>query len=81
MGHFKNQLIAEQVELGDRVPAPKPAASHVAWDTRRNRRAWREARVERRRRARYRIAGYALTGAFYGVLTGFVAGVLVGMVV
>jgi hypothetical protein len=30
MGYFKNQLIADQVELGDRLPAPKPATDHVA---------------------------------------------------
>lgn len=30
MGAFKNQLIAEQVEEADRVPAPKPATSHVS---------------------------------------------------
>lgn len=30
MGYYKQQLIAEQVEVGDRVPAPKPATSHVA---------------------------------------------------
>ena len=30
MGYFKNKLIEDQVELGDRVPAPKPAADHVA---------------------------------------------------
>ena len=30
MGYFKNQLIADQVELGDRIPAPKPATDHVA---------------------------------------------------
>src|SRR6056297_3639474 len=30
MGYFKNKLIEQQVELGDRVPAPKPAADHVA---------------------------------------------------
>ena len=31
MGYFKNQLIANQVELGDRIPAPKPATDHVAY--------------------------------------------------
>lgn len=30
MGYFKQLLIAQQVEVGDRVPAPKPASSHVA---------------------------------------------------
>ncbi len=30
MGYWKNQLIAEQVEVGDRVPVPIPAANHVS---------------------------------------------------
>lgn len=30
MGYFKNELIAQQVEEGDRVPEPKPATEHVA---------------------------------------------------
>lgn len=30
MGYFKNELISQQVEVGDRVPAPKPATEHVA---------------------------------------------------
>lgn len=33
MGYFKQQLISEQVEVGDRVPAPKPASEHVALQT------------------------------------------------
>lgn len=31
MGYFKNQLIADQVELGDRVPPPIPARRHLAY--------------------------------------------------
>lgn len=30
MGGFKNQLIESQVELGDRIPAPKPWTYHTA---------------------------------------------------
>lgn len=33
MGYFKNQLIADQVELGDREPEPLPATRHVAYPT------------------------------------------------
>lgn len=44
MGYFKNQLIAEQVEVGDRVPAPKPASSHISLEGALGRRAMREAR-------------------------------------
>jgi hypothetical protein len=29
MGYFKNVLIEQQVELGDREPAPKPANDHI----------------------------------------------------
>lgn len=38
MGAFKNQIIAGQVEVGDRIPAPRPATSHVAFPERRMRR-------------------------------------------
>lgn len=38
MGGFKNELIAAQVEVGDRVPSPRPASSHVAFPERRLRR-------------------------------------------
>lgn len=31
MGYFKNQIIADQVELGDRVPPPIPARRHLAY--------------------------------------------------
>jgi hypothetical protein len=27
MGYFKSQIVADQVELGDRIPTPKPAGS------------------------------------------------------
>lgn len=30
MGAFKNQLIADQVEVGDRVPKPMPWYSHAS---------------------------------------------------
>jgi len=75
MGYFKNQLIAEQVELGDRVPAPKPAWHHVAWDTRRGRLAWEAAG----RRALRRAVGHWFAGGFFGILIGFIAGVMMGV--
>ena len=31
MGYYKNKLIEQQVELGDRVPAPKPASEHAVF--------------------------------------------------
>jgi len=30
MGYFKQIEISNQVELGDRLPAPKPAYTHIA---------------------------------------------------
>lgn len=35
MGYYKNQQIEQQVEVADRVPAPKPVTHHVAYPTRR----------------------------------------------
>lgn len=35
MGALKNQIVADQVELGDRIAAPKPAQTHVAFPSRR----------------------------------------------
>lgn len=32
MGYLKQELIAGQVEVGDRVPPPRPAQSHLAWN-------------------------------------------------
>ena len=34
MGYYKQQLIAGQVEVGDRVPTPKPASTHIGWNQR-----------------------------------------------
>jgi hypothetical protein len=30
LGYFKNELIAQQVEEADRIPAPIPASRHVS---------------------------------------------------
>jgi len=76
MGYFKNQLIADQVELGDRVPAPKPASSHVAYQHGiLSRRFVRNLEREHRdyHRATVTIAGVLALGA--GILIGFAAGV------
>ena len=79
MGYFKNQLIAEQVELGDRVPNPKPATDHVAYPTRKTNRHWydiSQAQVKNREVAyRYVVIGWLLIGASIG----FAAGVMVVM--
>lgn len=34
MGYFKQLEIANQVEVGDRIPAPKSATTHAAYPTR-----------------------------------------------
>ena len=66
MGGFKNQIIASQVEVGDRVPAPRPASSHVAFPERRLRR-----QVETGFARSLMKAERAKTGAF---VWGFVIG-------
>jgi hypothetical protein len=69
MGALKNQLIAEQVEVGDRIPAPKPATSHVAFPERRLQR-----KVEREFRGRLKrdmaqIRNSILSAYVLGALT------------
>ncbi len=36
MGYYKQQQIASQTELPERVPAPRPASSHVSLTVRRS---------------------------------------------
>lgn len=77
MGYFKNELIADQVEVGDRIPAPKPARMHVAYDTRRNARAtaeWASKRSKYRRRVFW---GWWWSGALTGLLAGCVTALVV----
>jgi hypothetical protein len=35
MGYYKQQAIAAEVELPERVPAPRPASSHITLQVRR----------------------------------------------
>jgi len=76
VGYFKNQLIAEQVELGDRVPAPKPATDHVAYPTRKTNRHWydiSQAQVKGREGSyRQVVIGWSLIGASIGLAAGVV---------
>lgn len=77
MGYFKNQLIAEQVELGDRVPAPRPAATHVAWNVGIVSRRWlRNVEREHRNYHRGRVATAVALATAAGIVAGFVVGVL-----
>lgn len=78
MGYPDNEIIEQQVELGDRVPAPRPAYQHIAWDTRANRKKQRAHAEKIFKGAMRRQTGFILTGVFYGALIGFILGVLVG---
>ena len=76
MGYYKNKLIEQQVELGDRVPAPKPASEHAVFyvpvESRRFARA-----LERGHRGRMRRMW--LTAGLGGLAVGVVAGVIAGL--
>lgn len=69
MGGFKNQIIASQVEVGDRIPQPKPWHSHASL----TRRSVRENEKLRRKLARFQkaellimfLGGVGLTGAIW----------------
>lgn len=79
MGYHKNQLIAEQVELGDRVPAPRSAESHVSL-TRRQTVDARRIAAERMREYRRAERGLAISGGLIGLALGICLGMIVGMV-
>jgi hypothetical protein len=49
MGYFKQLEIADQVEIADRIPAPKPATTHVSYPTRRLYREIERATEQNRR--------------------------------
>jgi len=66
MGAFKNILIANQVELGDRVPEPKPAQSHVALQKSLTRRHLRN--LERLRKAEHNAI--VIQSAAFGLSAG-----------
>lgn len=63
MGYHKNQLIASQVEVGDRVPEPKPWHSHASL-SRRTARELRKATARQYRSDIYYAAGMFGLGAF-----------------
>lgn len=76
MGYFKNQIIANQVELGDRIPEPKPASSHVANMGLVSRRMLRDLQQEQTDAHRGKLfSGIALALAV-GILIGFPLGVI-----
>jgi len=74
MGYFKNKIIAGQVEVGDRVPQPRPATSHVAFPSRRlQRQAEKGRRYVTQSRGQYQVAMAWVTVAALAV------GILVGV--
>lgn len=79
MGYFKNEIIANQVELGDRVPDLKPATSHIAL-TRRQTRDARNAARERAREWQRATRGLIWAGALIGLTFGLLMGAIVAEV-
>lgn len=68
MGGFKNQLIEQQVEVGDRVPEPIPSFRHVA-DSRRMIREKDKMWKDLMRRQRWELTRMFLLGVGLGVAT------------
>lgn len=69
MGYHKQQLIADQVEVGDRLPAPIPARHHVAL---RNTPSRKDRRLQERIRRDEIVAERIAAGCI-----GFVIGAIV----
>lgn len=76
MGYFKNQELEQVIEVGDRIPAPKPAHKHIAYPTRRSIRAARNRatqwRVQTRRELIVDIIAYGGIGLVVGTILGVV---------
>lgn len=79
MGYFKNQLIANQVELGDRIPEPKPATTHVALNRRQTVDARRAAAARMREYERV-TRGLVMSGGLIGLILGVIGGIALGVV-
>lgn len=77
MGYHKNQLIADQVELGDRIPAPKLASSHVANLSRKQMTEIRRNVERRSKRQAREFYWMTVSLVIIGALIGFVIGVAV----
>lgn len=70
MGYYKNRLIELQVEVGDRVPAPKPASEHVALRQPSKISGWRLHTTIPRTEYAWHMAVVAVTGLSVGFLIG-----------
>jgi len=79
MGYFKNEIIANQVELGDRMPQPKPATSHIAL-TRRQTVDARRVAAARRREWEKHMRGLTWSVGITGLTLGLGAGMAIGLV-
>lgn len=78
MGAFKNQLVADQVELGDRIPAPKPANPRVAHPSRKS---WRKAQMEHQKRIKRMTRELFLSAIVYVTIGAFLGAFITYMVV
>ena len=78
MGAFKNQLVADQVELGDRLPAPKPANASVAHPSRKS---WKKAQLEHRKRMKRMTRELYLTAIVYVTIGAFLGAFITYVVV
>jgi len=76
MGYYKNKELEQVIEVGDRVPAPKPATEHIAYPHRRSIRETRHRatqwRVQSRGQLIQDIIAYGVTGLVVGFILGAV---------
>jgi len=79
MGYPDNEIIAGQVELGDRIPEPKPAYRHVAYPTRKAAKQGRELARARVKKIEREILWGTLSTLVVGGVAGLVIGVLLGV--
>lgn len=80
MGYFKNKLIEQQVELGDRIPAPRPATSHLAYPSRRDVRQRRQIAEQRVKQYQRDLNGIGAAGGLIGLVLGVPLGLLAAVI-
>lgn len=77
MGYFKQLEIANQVEVGDRVPAPIPATAHVANQYGLSSRRWlRHQEREHRDYHRNQLVVAIAVASMVGLVLGFGLGMM-----
>lgn len=76
MGYYKNKELEQVIEVGDRVPAPKPAREHIAYPNRKSMREIRHRatqwRVQSRGQLLLDVIAYGVTGLVIGFILGAV---------